>query len=108
MKAITVVCLAMLMLFCSFGFFRIAGAGDDFNIIKIPVWGRVERHFGDFNSDHLVDAKDALILEQNFGTHNAIADANNDGVVDILDALAVSTLYGRLQLVLLPTVSSYT
>jgi hypothetical protein len=90
MKALIFFCLGMLMLFCSFGLFKPAFAGEPLNITDHSV----ERHFGDFNLDSIVDAKDALILEQNFGTHNLVADANNDGVVDILDALAVSRFYG--------------
>ena len=107
MKALIVVCLGMLILFYSFGLLRIADADGEV-IINITADRSVERHFGDFNGDGIVDEKDALILEQSFGTHNVVADANYDGVVDIFDALAVSTFYNQLLWWRLIEVSPYT
>jgi hypothetical protein len=98
MKALSVVCLVLLILFCSFGLFRTAGAGDTLKIVDI-VDHSFQRHCGDFNGDFIVDGKDALILEQDFGSHNVVADANGDGVVDIFDALAVSRFYGPLPMI---------
>jgi len=91
MKALIVVCLGMLIICYSFGLLRIANAGGEIIIVDDRSF---ERHFGDFNGDFMVDEKDVVILEQNFGTHNVIADANGDGFVDIFDALAVSHFYG--------------
>ena len=90
MKALSVLCLGMLILFCSFGLLKIVNAGGEIIIVDD---GSFERHFGDFNGDFIVDEKDAAILEQNLGTHNVIADANGDGFVDIFDALVISSFY---------------
>lgn len=90
MKPLGAVCLSMTFLSLC-GLIVLIHPLPPFSEMKLPF------SYGDLNGDGITDRKDAEILEQNFGTHNEVADPNLDTVVDIYDALVLSAHYGQVQ-----------
>ena len=68
--------------------------------IGIPgLIDNIDRQFatpvGDINSDLIVDANDASLMIQNFGSTNPLYDLNNDGIADALDLETIALNVGR-------------
>ena len=55
----------------------------------------VELHPWDVNQDGVVDKADLVIIINNFGSKNALADVNGDGIVNIIDLVLVSKHFGE-------------